>query len=129
MKSPYIFPNHHLEAYGKNIASIPDRLELRFWLFMTTLSIPAKKVVSIQVVPPAFKKKENYKFMAWFWGLFLMAISTLQFIFHPCHGFLDHSGSWLMAQYIKEVGAQYCVLTSELGQTSVPSPSRVTAGL
>jgi hypothetical protein len=71
----------------------PDRLELRFWLFMTTLSIPAKKVVSIQVVPPALKKKENYKFMAWFWGLFLdwaafhrhVLVETKSYFARYCH--------------------------------------------
>ena len=49
----------------------PDRLELKFWLFLKTLKVPAAKIVDIQIVSSAFKKKHNQKFMAWFWGLFL----------------------------------------------------------
>ena len=48
-----------------------DRLELRFWLFLKVLNIPAKKIVAVKVVSPAFKKKKDSNFMAWFWGLFL----------------------------------------------------------
>lgn len=49
----------------------PDHVELRFKLFFTTLNIPFYKIVSIQIVPPAFRKDKNVKFIAWFWGFFL----------------------------------------------------------
>ena len=49
----------------------PDRLELRFWLFFKKLIIPVEKIVTLKVVSPKSKKKENHPFMAWFWGLFL----------------------------------------------------------
>jgi hypothetical protein len=49
----------------------PDRLELKFWVFLTTLKIPAEKIVDLKIVSPVFKNKEKQKLMAWFWGLFL----------------------------------------------------------
>jgi len=48
-----------------------DRLELRFWIFLKKLTIPANKIVDLKVVPSAFKRKKGSKFTAWFWGLFL----------------------------------------------------------
>jgi len=36
-----------------------DRLELKFWLFLRTLNIPASKIVDIRVVPSAFQRKKN----------------------------------------------------------------------
>jgi len=35
---------------------------------------------------------------------------------------IDHIPFEVMARYIREVGAQYCVLTSDLGQISMPPP-------
>lgn len=35
---------------------------------------------------------------------------------------IDHIPFEVMVRYIKEVGAQYCVLTSDLGQINMPSP-------
>ncbi len=49
----------------------PDRLELQFRVFLTTLKIPAEKIVDVKVVSPVLKNREKQKFMAWFWGLFL----------------------------------------------------------
>lgn len=49
----------------------PDRLELKFWIFLTTLKIPAEKIVDVKVLSPVLKKREKQKFLAWFWGLFL----------------------------------------------------------
>ena len=49
----------------------PDRLELKFWIFLTTLKIPAQKIVDVKVLSPVLKNREKQKFLAWFWGLFL----------------------------------------------------------
>ena len=49
----------------------PDRLELRFRIFLKTLIIPVEKIVQLKVVSSESKKKEKHPFMAWFWGLFL----------------------------------------------------------
>ena len=48
-----------------------DRIELRFWLLLKTLTISSNKIVDLKVVPPAFKTEKGSKFMSWFWGLFL----------------------------------------------------------
>jgi predicted GNAT family N-acyltransferase len=32
----------------------PDRLELKFWIFLTTLKIPAEKIVDLKVVSPIY---------------------------------------------------------------------------
>jgi len=48
-----------------------NRLELKFWLFLKTLNIPASKIVDLKIVPSVFQRKKNSKFVAWFWGLFL----------------------------------------------------------
>jgi hypothetical protein len=48
-----------------------DRLELRFWLFLKILNIPASKIIDVKTVPSAFQRKKNSKFVAWLWGLFL----------------------------------------------------------
>ncbi len=70
-KDPLYISRPSAKSLWQEYRIYDDRLELRFWLFLKRLTIPANKIVNLKVVPPAFKREKDSKFMAWFWGLFL----------------------------------------------------------
>jgi len=64
------------DSLGQEYRIFSERIELRFRLLFTTYRIPINKVVSIDVVPPAFSSlsdyiRGRYPFMAWIWCLML----------------------------------------------------------